>query len=47
VFWLLAREVMILRGHLLANDEEWEKKIDLFMTRDIEYIRAQQEQAKK
>jgi small subunit ribosomal protein SAe len=47
VFWLLAREVLILRGQQLANDEEWEKKIDLFMTRDLESIRSQQEKAKK
>ena len=38
VFWFLAREVRILRGHLDQN-EEWEELIDLFIARDIETIR--------
>jgi len=46
VFWMLAREVMILRGVLPVN-QVWDVKIDLFIARDIETIRSQQEQLKK
>lgn len=41
VFWLLAREVMILRGQL-AKGQEWTEMVDLFIARDIETIRRQQ-----
>lgn len=46
VFWLLTREVLKLRGQLSAN---WEEKelVDLFIARDLETIRAQQEEAKR
>jgi small subunit ribosomal protein SAe len=46
VFWFLAREVQILRGTLKAN-EEWKELVDLFIARDLETIRSQQEQLKK
>ena len=46
VFWMLAREVMILRGELPAN-KQWDVMIDLFIARDIETIRSQQEALKK
>lgn len=29
IYWLLAREIMVLRGKL-GKDEEWEVKVDLF-----------------
>jgi len=41
VFWLLAREVMVLRGQL-AKGQEWNEMVDLFIARDIETIRSQQ-----
>lgn len=46
VFWFLAREVQILRGTLKPN-EEWKELVDLFIARDLETIRSQQEQLKK
>ena len=46
VFWLLAREVQILRGTLKQN-EEWKELVDLFIARDLEAIRTQQEQSKR
>lgn len=46
IFWLLAREVQILRGTLKAN-EEWKELVDLFIARDLELIRKQQEQIRK
>jgi small subunit ribosomal protein SAe len=46
VFWMLAREVMVLRGQL-AKNAEWDVMIDLFIARDIETIRSQQEQIRR
>jgi small subunit ribosomal protein SAe len=46
VFWMLAREVMILRGVLPAT-QQWNVMIDLFIARDIETIRSQQDALKK
>jgi small subunit ribosomal protein SAe len=46
VFWMLAREVMILRGQIPVN-KPWDVMIDLFIARDIETIRSQQEALKK
>jgi small subunit ribosomal protein SAe len=41
VFWLLAREVLILRGKL-AKTQEWEVMVDLFFYRKVEDIEEQQ-----
>ena len=46
VFWLLAREVLVLKGQL-PKDKEWDQLVDLFIARDLETIRNQQEEAKK
>ena len=46
IFWMLAREVRILRGQL-KQDQEWDVLIDLFIARDLEAIRQQQEKIKQ
>ncbi len=46
VFWMLAREVQILRGTIKAN-EEWPELVDLFIARDLEAIRREQEKIKQ
>ena len=46
IFWMLTREVLILQGKQNKN-KEWDVMVDLFIARDIETIRSQQEQLKK
>jgi small subunit ribosomal protein SAe len=46
VFWMLAREVRILRGQL-KQEEEWDVLIDLFIARDLEAIRQAQEKIRQ
>jgi len=41
IFWLLAREVQILRGELGKN-EEWDVMVDLFFYKKIEDVEEQQ-----
>lgn len=48
VFWMLAREVMIYRGQLtLKAGEDWTELVDLFIARDLEAIRREQEKLKQ
>ena len=35
IFWMLAREVLILRGELAPNTDDWEVMVDLFYYKDI------------
>ena len=46
IFWMLAREVLILQGKH-KKGAEWDVMVDLFIARDIETIRSQQEQIKR
>lgn len=41
IFWLLAREVKILRGEL-GKDEKWDVMVDLFFYKKIEDVEQQQ-----
>jgi small subunit ribosomal protein SAe len=41
VFWMLAREVLVLRGKL-AKNQEWDVMVDLFFYRKVEDIEEQQ-----
>jgi len=45
IFWLLAREVLILRAQL-AKDEEWDVMVDLFFYRKVEDIEEQAAEVK-
>ena len=46
IFWMLAREVLVLQGRH-KKGTEWNEMVDLFMARDLETIRNQQEQLKR
>ena len=41
IFWLLAREVRVLRGNH-PQGKDWDVMVDLFIARDLETIRSQQ-----
>lgn len=44
VYWLLAREVLRLKG-VISRDEEWSTKVDLFFFRDLSEIERAEETA--
>ena len=46
IFWMLSREVLVLQGRH-KKGTEWKEMVDLFMARDLETIRNQQEQLKR
>ena len=46
IFWMLAREVLVLQGKH-QKGKEWKEMVDLFIARDIETSRSQQEQIKR
>jgi len=46
IFWLLAREVQILRGEL-GKTEEWDVMVDLFFYKKIEDVEEQQQEDKE
>jgi len=43
MFWLLSREVLRMRGDL-PRSSEWDVPVDLFFHRDLDEIKAQEEQ---
>ena len=43
IFWLLAREVMSLRGKI-ENVDEWDVMVDLFYCKNLEELKEQEEQ---
>merc|ERR1711974_107504 len=43
IFWLLAREVMVLNGQL-RKDEEWDVKVDLFYYKTVDEQKEQEKQ---
>lgn len=46
MFWLLAREVLRMRGDIVRSTE-WEVSVDLFFHRDLDEIKAQEEEDAK
>jgi len=46
MFWLLAREVLRMRGEI-SRSEEWNVPVDLFFYRDANKVAASQEKSKK
>lgn len=48
IFWMLAREVMVLRGELDKDDDEWnDVVVDLFYYRDLKELENAQENAEE
>lgn len=46
IFWLLAREVRVLRGELDKDDDDWsEVVVDLFYYRDVKELQANEDKA--
>jgi len=47
IFWLLAREVKILRGEIGKN-EDWDVMVDLFFYKELDKaVEAEEEEAKE
>lgn len=44
IYWMLAREILRLRGKL-ARNQEWDVMVDMFIYREPEEIEAEQEEA--
>jgi len=46
IFWLLAREVQVLKGEIDKNDDEWsEVVVDLFYYRDVKELKDNEDKA--
>lgn len=43
IFWMLAREVQVLRGRL-ERDQEWDVMVDLFYQKTLEELQEQEEE---